>query len=125
MRSLDRSDLWFGIVLTALFSLVAVALYGGLAAGVQWGRFLPLLGFFVAVSLLRPRIERLGRPARFFSWFGIGAAVAGFAAWSRVEGFSPWVILAFGLGLATLDLIGDLWSERRQRVTGRYGVRSR
>jgi uncharacterized membrane protein len=114
VRSLDRSDLWFGIVLAALFVLVAVTLYGGIAAGLSWPGLLFVLGCVVIGSLLRLLLDRMGRAARFLSLFCVGVAGSAFIAWRKGQEFSLADAAGLGLALAIFDIVAEYFRLRRE-----------
>lgn len=112
MRNLDRSDLWFGAVVAALFALVVAVFYGPLASR-MWPQLLAYTGLVWFVSLMRRPIGRLGRVARFAAWFCIGAAAGVFFPRGDGQGFTVAGALSLGLGLAIGDFISEWFAARK------------
>ena len=115
MRTFDRSDLWFAIILAALFILAAAA-FGPVFVGTAtipdfWATAVPI----VAMSLARPFLGRLAGAPRFVGWFCLGLAAT--VPWTifRAEPFN--LILAAGIGvmLAVIDLVTEYFRARKER----------
>jgi hypothetical protein len=118
VRALDRSDLWFGIILAALFILV-VAVFGPVF--VETGsraNFWINMGFVVVISLARGPISRLGRAARFFALFCLGFLAM--ALFMVIEGRAFDLALAAGLGLvlSIVDIVAEYFHAKKEAEAG-------
>ena len=112
MKTLDRSDLWVGAVVAALFALVVAVFYGPLASR-MWPQLLAYTGILWIVSLIRRPISKLGRAPRFAVWFCIGTAAGSFFPRGDGQGFTVTGAVSFGLGLAIGDFIGEWFAARK------------
>jgi hypothetical protein len=119
VRNFDRHDLWFGIVLAVFFIPAAIMFLGGALTDIGFLlRLLPFVALIVAVSFLRPLLDRLGRAPRFLAWFCIFAAGAAFLEWSRGRALNLVAIAAGGLIVATIDLLTEHFRSKREAAGG-------
>lgn len=122
MRTFDRSDLWFGVVLAPIFALVALAaliVLGDVVTGPSfWSFLVPYLGLCIFVSLVRGPLGKLGRAPRFAAWFCIGIAATALFASSKGETFHLGVAAGIGLALAIIDLLVEHFRSKREAENG-------
>ena len=119
MRSLDPTGQWLTAFFIAIFALPAVALVVGLASdGHFLSNFLPVMGFIIALSLLRVPLNRSGRALRFAVWFCMGIAAAGVIAFSRGEAFSLVNAAILGLVLPIVEFLGEFFRSKREAANG-------
>lgn len=114
MRALDPPGQFITACLIALFAIPPAAIFIGMATERSyWIMLLSWAPFWIIQAFMRGPLGALGRTARFVAWFCIGVTGATFFALGSGRDFT-WVIAAgFGLAVATVDLIGMLWAERK------------
>ncbi len=118
MRSFDRSDFWFAIILAPFLAIAAYIFGSAAASGDFLANFLPMLGLILVSSLIRAPVSTWGRLLRFVMWFCLGVAAG--AVWSVVgtNGFGLTHGVFLGLGLAIGDLLAEFFHGKRNRVHG-------
>lgn len=118
MKLFDRSDLWFGIVLAALFILVIAFLGPAFVRTGSRPNFWVNMGFIVALSFVRGPISRLGRAARFIALFCVGFLAMVLNTIIQGAAFDLALAAGLGLTLAILDLVIDYFHARKEAALG-------
>lgn len=122
MRKVDPADLWFGVVFgviaVGVFALYAIVVWDTATSRTFQSSFLPMLGLWIAVSLVRGPIGKLGRGPRFLSWFAFGSVSFGLFMFSRGEALNLAMAAGMGLAWAALDLLVEHFRSRREAERG-------
>lgn len=116
MRTLDRFDPWFGIVLAPLFAMAAYVVFGMIVTSPSFWSMLPFLGFMMIVGTMRAPLSRLERAPRFFSWFCIGVTAAALGAFGEGQEFSLAIAGSLGLTLVIVDILSERFGRREKRT---------
>jgi hypothetical protein len=118
VKTFDRSDLWFGIVLAPIFALVALAAFivlGDFVTRPSFWSSLPILGFVLVASMMRGPLRRLGRAPRSFSWFCIGFTAAALVAIGQGHEFSLASAAGLGLAFVIIDFLSERYGPKEKR----------
>ena len=118
MKLFDRSDLWFGIILAALFILVVAVLGPVFVDTATHANFWINMGSVVAVSLARGPISRLDRAARFFAWFCLGFLAMGLFTIIEGRAFDLVLAVSLGLALAVIDIVAEYFRAKKEAEAG-------
>jgi hypothetical protein len=123
VRSVDSADLWFGavfgLVAAGVFALAAIVLWDSATTSrTFWPNMLTIFGMWVVIGLLRGPLARMGRAARFLSWFCFGAAVVALVGFAKGEAFDPAMAAAVGLAWAVVDWLVGHFRSRREAERG-------
>lgn len=115
MRTFDRSDLWFAIVVAALFTLAALVfgpVFVGTAANPSFWLNIALI---LAISVARAPLSKLGGVLRFVGWFCVGFVAT--VLWTVVRGepFNLALTAGVGLMLAVIDIVTEYLRVRKER----------
>ena len=118
MKLFDGSDLWFGIILAALFILVVAVFGPTFVESASRASFWINMGFIVVISLARGPINRLGRAARLFALFCLGFLAM--ALFMVIEGRAFDLALAVGLGLVLpiVDIVAEYFHAKKEAEIG-------
>jgi hypothetical protein len=116
VKALDRSDLWFGAVVAALFVLASLTLFAPITTDSGfWVRvILPWLPFWIITSVMRGPLRELKRVPRFVCCFCIGVTGAVFFLLARGEQLTLAIAAGSGLGLAVLDALLEYFDRKRE-----------
>jgi hypothetical protein len=122
VRKIDPADLWFGVVFgliaVGVFALYAIVAWDSVTSSSFQSRFLPIFGLWIAISIVRRPIDRLGRGPRFLAWFLFGTVSAALFTFSWGDPFNPGLAAGMGLALAIVDLVTDHFRQKREAEHG-------
>jgi hypothetical protein len=123
VRALDRSDLWFGVILAAFFGLYACLFFGQASTDPAfWSRLpklLPIVGLPLVISVMRDPLRKLDWAPRAVSWFGIGFTAATiFLAFGGDHESSLATAVGLGLVLAVFEFVTDKYLPKKVPESG-------
>lgn len=122
MRKVDHADILFGVVFgliaVGVFALYAIVAWDSATSSSSKSRFLPMIGLWIAVAIVRRPIERLSRGPRFLAWFFFGIVSAALFTFFWGDPINPVLAAGMGLALATLDLVTEYFRQKRETEHG-------
>ena len=108
MNGLDRSDLWFALILVIFLALAAfVFLRQPVADPDFWTMALSIVGCSTVISLVRVPIKKLAQFIKAICWLFIGFAAAVLIGLGGGHQFEFGAALIAGLALAFIFFISD------------------
>jgi hypothetical protein len=122
VRKVDHADILFGVVFgliaVGVFALYAIVAWDSATSSSSRSRFLPMIGLWIAVAIVRRPIDKLTRGPRFLAWFLFGTASAVLFTFGWGDPINPALAAGMGLALAILDLVTEYFRQKREAEHG-------